>query len=342
MNLVNEIFSRPIRLAGGLALTALVLAGCGKSGGDPDDHPKPAADAADKPDADATPGTVIIDDATFARVGLAAVTPVATNWPATLTAYGQVLDPAVLTQQLMDLDRAGLALDRARTELKRDQLLKEQNNLSEKAFQDADTAYRQSLADLMNLRFQVQTNWGERVAQLTADPTDSQLKTLTEQSALIRVDLPAGTRLAPAQQAVTVFSLADGSPAVAATCFDRLPTVDPQAQEESLLCVAARDAAQPLIPGEAITAQVPTGAAPLSGVVVPAAAVLRYQGAAWVYVQTATNRFTRTLISLEHPAAGGWLQTEGLTETNHIIVTGAQTVLSHELSSGGFTTGERD
>lgn len=351
MRAVTKSFLRCGSRTGCLALAVLALAGCGKAGGDADDHPKAAAESADKPEADVPPGTVVVDAATLTRAGLVTALPGATNCAATLTAYGQVLDPAGLTQQLMELDRAELVADRARVELKRATLLREQKNLSEKAYQDADTAYRQSLADWMSLRFQVQTNWGERVARLTGDlasadgagqAPDPELKTLTERSALIRVDLPAGVRLTPAQQLVTVTSLAEQAPAVTATCYDRWPTVDPQTQQESLLCVAERDAAHPLIPGEAITAQIPVGEARLAGVVVPAAAVIRYEGAAWVYVQTATNRFTRTLISLEHPMAGGWLLTEGLSSTNQIIVTGAQTVLSQELSGGGFTTGERD
>lgn len=350
MRAVTKSFLQSWSRTGGLALLTLALAGCGKAGGDPDDHPK-AAGSAEKAEAEALPGTVTMDEATRTRAGLVTAMPVATNGAATWTASGQVLDPAGLTQQLMELDRATLVADRARTELKRATLLREQKNLSEKAYQDADTAFRQSLADWMSLRFQVQTNWGERVAHLTGDlgtadaagqAPDPELKTLTERSALLRVDLPAGVRLTPAQQEVTVASLVDGAPTVTATCYDRWPTVDPQTQQESLLCVAERDAAHPLIPGEAITAQVPTGEGRLEGVLVPASAVIRYEGAAWVYVQTATNRFSRTLISLEHPLAGGWLLTGGLSATNQIIVTGAQTVLSQELSGGGFTTGERD
>ena len=118
--------------------------------------------------------------------------------------------------------------------------------------------------------------------------------------------------------------------------------MDPQTQQQSLLCVADGVDAQKLIPGEAVTAYVKTAGNPVSGVVVPASAVIRYQGANWIYVQTGTNRFSRAAITLDKSAENGWFVADGLAATNHIVVTGVQSVLSAELSGNGFTTGERD
>jgi hypothetical protein len=100
--------------------------------------------------------------------------------------------------------------------------------------------------------------------------------------------------------------------------------------------------ASQLTPGEAVTAYLKIAGTPVSGVIVPASAVLRYQGADWVYVQTTTNRFTREFITLDQPVQGGWLVSAGLAATDHLVITGAQSVLSAELSSGGFSTGQRD
>jgi len=76
--------------------------------------------------------------------------------------------------------------------------------------------------------------------------------------------------------------------------------------------------------------------------VVPASAILRHEGAGWVYVQTDTNQFVRAAIPLDRLMAGGWFVSESLSATNRIIVSGAQSVLSAELSGGGFSTGQRD
>ncbi len=76
--------------------------------------------------------------------------------------------------------------------------------------------------------------------------------------------------------------------------------------------------------------------------IVPASAVLRHEGKAWVYVQTQTNQFLRTEITLDRLTDDGWFVAEQLSATNRIIVAGAQLVLSSELSGGGFNMGERD
>ena len=82
--------------------------------------------------------------------------------------------------------------------------------------------------------------------------------------------------------------------------------------------------------------------AAVSGVTVPASAVLRHEGAGWVYVQTETNQFVRTEVALDRSLNGGWFVSESLSATNRIVVVGAQSVLSAELSGGGFSTGQRD
>jgi len=343
------------RLAGPLLAVVLAsagLTGCGKAGGDPDDHP--AAPAAEKEDAPAVPNTVTLDAEALQKAGLVTASPVATNWQAELTAYGTVLDSAPLQAELMNFGQAAMSFDRAHVELERAKVLKAQHNLSERAFLDAENTYKQNFLAVMTARFVIQTNWGGRIADLTGNivtkpgserKANPQLEGLTGQSYLVRVDLPAGERQPPFGESVRLVSLASQTPAVTGHVYDQLPTMDPQTQQQSLLCVADRttDRTHSLIPGEAVTAHLQTDTTgPVSGVVVPASAVVRYEGAGWVYVQSATNRFTRILLPLDRPTADGWFVTEGLSATNRIIVTGVQTVLSAELSGGGFTTGERD
>jgi hypothetical protein len=67
---------------------------------------------------------------------------------------------------------------------------------------------------------------------------------------------------------------------------------------------------------------------------------LRHQGKAWIYLQTGDGEFTRKEIS-DFNSSGGWFARD-LSPTNRVVVGGAQTILSTELSSGGFNTGERD
>ena len=68
----------------------------------------------------------------------------------------------------------------------------------------------------------------------------------------------------------------------------------------------------------------------LNGVVVPGAAPVWWQGKAWVYVQTKAGQFARREIPTDFPVENGWFVTSGLSSRDHIIVTGAQLLLSEE------------
>jgi hypothetical protein len=97
-----------------------------------------------------------------------------------------------------------------------------------------------------------------------------------------------------------------------------------------------------LPPGAAVAGFLKTSGEPVGGVAVPFSAVVRHEGKGWIYVQTETNQFVRTEIPLDRLMNDGWFVSENLSATNHIVVTGAQTVLSAELSGGEFNTGTRD
>ena len=331
-------------------LTGGALAGCSKAGGDKDDKPKADAAADSKPDAPADAG-VTIDADTQTRLGLATGNPTVADWQPEIKAYGQVLDRAPLSDALLELNRAEIAFDSSHAELERAKVLQAQNNISQRAFNDIETTYNQNFSAAQAAYLKIRQTWGPEIAGLTGDivlppgtvrKPNPQLAALTDNSSLIRVDLPAGERLPELKGAVRLVPLAEKVAAVNGICFDRLPVMDPQTQQQSILCMADGADAQKLIPGEAVTAYVKTSGTPVSGVVVPASAILRYQGATWIYVQTGTNRFSRTTITLDRSAENGWFITDGLAATNRLVVTGAQTVLSAELSGNGFNTGQRD
>jgi multidrug efflux pump subunit AcrA (membrane-fusion protein) len=326
---------------------AIALTGCSKSGGDADDKP---AGEADKAAAEAKPG-VTVDADTQTRIGLKIETPAPAQWQPETKVYGQVLDPAPLTDLAMDLRRAEIALDSSNVELERARQLKGGNNISAKAYHDAETTYAQNLADAQAARFKIQTAWGRKIADMlgpvevpagTERAQDRFLDGLRDGTALVRVDLPPGERMENQGQTARIVSLAEGAQPVTATCFDLLPVLDPQTQEQGILFSAGQPADKRLMPGEAVTVYVRMPGEVVGGVVVPDSAVLRHEGKGWVYVQTDTNQFLRVEMPLDRQTDGGWFVSENLSATNHIVVTGAQTVLSAELSGGGFTTGERD
>ena len=71
----------------------------------------------------------------------------------------------------------------------------------------------------------------------------------------------------------------------------------------------------------------------MQGVIVRAAAVVWWQGKAWIYVQKDTERFARREISTDTPVEDGWFVVNGLLPDDRIVTTGAQLLLSEELRS---------
>lgn len=328
-----------------VALVALVLPGCSKT-----DSDKSAADAPDKVEAKAKAG-VTLEAETQERLGLKLESPVPAQWQPTMKVYGQVLDPSPLLDQALELDRAEIALDSSRREWERAKQLQAGNNISGRAYQEAESAYAQNRAAAEAVRFKIQTGWGRKIAARlgpievlpgTERQPDPFLEGLRSATVLIRVDLPAGERLENQAQTARIVSLSETTAPVTAVCFDLLPALDAQTQQQGVLFTADQPARSRLTPGEAVTAFIRTPGEPIGGVVVPASAILRHEGAGWVYVQTDTNRFMRAAIPLDRSLEGGWFVAETLSATNRLVVVGAQSVLSAELSAGGFSTGQRD
>ena len=336
--------SNPIFLVPAIFFAGVLLAGCSQSATD-----KPA-DAPEKSGGLAKAG-VTIDAATQERLGLKSGPLVPAEWQPEIKAFGRVLDPALLLDSLMDLGRAEMTFDSSHQELERAKQLKKDNNISERAFQEAEANYRQNNAVVGSVYLKIQSAWGNRIAEMTGPAIvppgterkwDDFLKNYPHSSELIRIDLPVGERLENWAQTARLVSLAEKSAPVVAGYFDTLPAIDPQTQQLGILFSAAQSSANRLTPGEAVTALIKTAGNPVRGVVVPASAVLQHEGRGWVYVQTEPNQFVRTEIPLDRWMDNGWFVAENLSVTNHVIVTGAQAVLSAELSAGGFNTGQRD
>jgi RND family efflux transporter MFP subunit len=146
---------------------------------------------------------------------------------------------------------------------------------------------------------------------------------------LARVDLPAGESLsAPARTArLVVFGHEDqpllGERVAAAAA------VDPRAQGQGFV-FRVRQAPFAARPGQAVTAYLRLPGAPERGVVVPAAAIVRFGGKAWVYVQTAGEQFSRREITPDRLTEKGVFVMRGVGAGDRIVTAGAQTLLSEE------------
>jgi hypothetical protein len=314
-----------------LGAGVLVFAGCSK-GGDADDQ---AAAKSGTTGTGSVPG-VTLDAATQTRLGLEVAMPAAMQWEPEVTAYGVVMDPAALAGAYGDLAAADLAAAASDKEYNRQQSLAEEHNVSARTLEAAQTSALHDDLARTSERAKFKAEWGPVLAERAREI----LSLITSnQAALVRLDLPAGENLStPPLSAQILLATSETNP-VSADFLDTMPGVDPQFQGQSYLFLVN---GQSLPPNAAVSGFLKIPGEPLSGVMIPATAILRYEGRGWVYEQTGTNQFLRDEIPLDYPVTGGWFVSNRVPLTNGVVVTGAQTVLSAELSGGAFNTGERD
>jgi hypothetical protein len=304
-----------------------IFAGCSKSAAD-----KPA-DAPEK--AEAKPG-VTIDAETQARTGLKLETPAATRWLPVIHAVGRVVDPLTFTAAAADCESARAATFASQSEFERTQKLAAQGNASPRVLAASQTAASKDALALKSAQARFAADWGVHLAACTNLPAFAETLQAGE-SSLIKLTLPVGTFPNPPPSAATIFFFGSETNSVPAVLVDDLP-VDSATQAKTLLFSAS----QKLAANVSVTADLQVAGEPVSGVVVPASAILRHEGKGWVYVQAGTDQFMRVEIPFDRQTANGWFVSENLSGTNRIVVAGAQTVLSAELSGGGFNTGTRD
>ena len=312
-------------------VSAMLLAGCSKSDGD-----QPAA----APETTKMPGKagVTIDAATQARIGLKMETPAAMQWQPEVKGYGQVIDAATLASAVADLESARAAAEVSGKEYARQMTLASQDNAAARTLEAAKAAATHDQLAFESALAKFKLDWGSALAQ-DGGYKKPLLEMANGTAALVRIDLPAEETLSSPPVAARIIGLTDQAMPVSGEFSGATDGVNPLTQSRSFFFLVKSPA---LLAGAAVTGFIKISGEPISGVVVPASAVLRHEGRGWVYVQTETNQFVRTEIPLDRLTDNGWFVSENLSATNLIVVAGAQAVLSAELSGGGFNTGTRD
>jgi multidrug efflux pump subunit AcrA (membrane-fusion protein) len=69
------------------------------------------------------------------------------------------------------------------------------------------------------------------------------------------------------------------------------------------------------------------------GLIVPASALVRHEGATFIFTAKGDDLFSRTEIELERPMDQGWLVKGEVKPGEKIVITGAQQLLSEELKA---------
>ena len=275
---------------------------------------------------------VTLNGKTGTDLGIVVTNPAPFQMSPEIKAYGKVLDPAPLAALVMEFATAQAACAASSNELARLKTLEGQGNASARSLQTAEaTARRDSLA-VQSVKERVVLSWGKAVAEQR--DVGALVQSLTSlETALVRLDLLVGETLPTPPPGARIATLA--GQAAEAEFLGPAPNVDPQAQGRGLIFLVRPNSLR-LAPGESVIGYLKTPGAPLKGVVIPRDAVVRTEGAGWVYVQKdATNAYTRVEIGLDHPTDTGWFVRQGVSANNRVIVSGAQQLLSFEAKSAG-------
>jgi hypothetical protein len=296
---------------------------------------KPAEEDAEGPKVtrDANGNAVItMSDEIQGDMGIQVTNPASMQMSPELKGYGRVLDPAPLAALLSELASDQASCSVSSNELARLKTLEGQGNASARALESAQAAAVRDQLAVQAAEDRLALSWGKAVADRTDLPAFAQsLASLG--AVLVRIDLPAGeTSKTPA--GAWVATLAGGT--CEAEFLGLLPGVDPQMQGRGFLFLIGSNASR-LSPGEAVVGHLKLPGEPLAGVVIPRDAVVRTDGAGWVYVldTNGAEAFKRIEIPLDHPTEAGWFITNGMAAADYVVVKGAQQLLSIELKGQG-------
>jgi hypothetical protein len=301
-----------------------------------------AAPPADKPAADEDAGatgvshddqgnTVVnMDDDTQGDAGIVVGNPIAGQWSPEVKGYGRVLDPAPLVALVNELASAQTAAAASSLELTRQKTLSGQNNTSARALQAAVAAAEHDQLAVQSVKNSIRLGWGAAVAGR------DDLAALTEslvalQAAIVRVDLPGGEILPAAPTQARLVTMSEKSAVVG--FLSPAVAVDPQMQGQGYFFFVQTNSLS-LTPGQALTAFLQMPGEPLDGIIIPRDAVVRAEGAGWVYViNKGGESFTRCKIPLDRATGDGWFVAGDIKPGDYLVVTGAQTLRSEELKA---------
>jgi hypothetical protein len=269
-----------------------------------------------------------------ARIGLETERVNAVTQSQEATAYGVVLDPAPLVALDAELASTLAAVAASRADYERARLLhSEQQNVSLKDFETARAKFQADQAQFNLLNHRLADEWGMKISAMAPAERASLIDALTKRIAgIVRLSLPPGQSLsqAPTEARIAVLGY-ETHPLVTSSIWSA-PNADSHLQGQGFL-LEIEAQGFPVRPGTAVTGHLQSPGTAKQGVVVPEPAVVTTGDRAWAYVQIAPTRFERRQLEATMPAARGWFVTSGFAAGDHVVVTGAQALLSEELKS---------
>jgi hypothetical protein len=282
---------------------------------------------------------ITLDGKTQQRSGIETGVLPSTPHPEELRAYGMVLDVARLTELSNNYANAKAQVQTAQAKLamskpaydRAQKLFNETHVVSQAQVQAAEAAFGTDQASLVAAEAQVRTltatayqEWGAILGKSLVEESPMIKALIERESFLLQITLPPGVVLSapPATASIEI-----GKARQEITFVSPATRIDPRIQGVSFFYTTP--AASGVLPGMNVLAFLPSGKS-IEGVAVPAAAVIWWQGRAWIYRRTTAETFTRMPIATDLPAPGGGYIANGVAKDTEIVTHGAQLLLSEE------------
>lgn len=323
-----------------LALLAALLLALGGAHADDDDDQRAAPARATRVDG---ASAIRLTPAEQKQTGLQLMRLEATTFQPESLAAGRVVDlaPLLEARSVHGAARAEAAVARAAgaasaLEVQRLRTLHaEDGNVSARELERAEATAAADRARLAAAQRQVDDlaartaqQWGPQLAAVALRDGDAALARLIQrQEVLLLVTLRRGETLPAAVKSIRVGPSGERAATRRATLVSAAPGTDPVTQGETYFfrCDAAR-----LRTGMRVDAWIPHPGKAARGVEVPGSAVLWYANRLWVYVKSGDDLFVRRPLLDYAETADGWFVSRGVGPGEHVVLRGAQMLLSEE------------
>ena len=151
---------------------------------------------------------------------------------------------------------------------------------------------------------------------------------INQRRTLLKVTFPADGGVKNALKTIFVAPAGQREQAVAAQLISAAPQTDNFSQGQQYFYQIPTRAQ--IKAGMRLSAWIPTGQHPQTGVIIPESALCWHLGQAVVFVKIADLQFSHRLISNYHKVANGYFVSSGVKAGEEIVSTGAQMLLSQE------------
>jgi hypothetical protein len=267
-----------------------------------------------------------VDQAAQHSLGLTTATLAATSRPAEVAAAIDVLDPAPLARLVDDLAAAEATASASGAEARRTEtLFRADTNVAARAVEAAHGQAAIDAAHVRQLHTDLALGWGSRFGHLDSTALQKAVAPYVNgEHVLLRAQVLRKMAEAPTGAGIDT----GDAHVVEATVLGRLPQSTTGVQPEWLLDAEAAA----LVPGMHISGSLHDGTGKLSGLLLPRAAIVRWNGLSWTYVQVDATHFERRPVKAMQRLDDGWLveANDDLHPGDRVVVAGAAALLAIE------------